>query len=167
MKSIFAAAALCAFTLPSFAIPTSLGTLDDDSAFLSATFAAGNDATTFNKVYSFDLTLSELQDAIVKLTWTDGSIDPAKNMQKLVATLSGGSLSDALLDTNLGDTVGFGSLGAGHYTLTLTGNIVGSKSSSYGGYLTTTPAVPEPSSLALLLAGLSAAAVIGRRQNKR
>jgi hypothetical protein len=163
MKSFLIASALSIASLSAFAIPQDLGTLDDDTAAFSARFAAGQASSLFSKVYSFTLTSTDPQSAVVNLTWTDGSADPAKQLANLVAHLTGGSLTDELIDTNLRDYVSFAGLGLGDYTLTITGEIIGAKASGYGGTLTLTP-VPEPESLALALAGLGAVGFLARRR---
>jgi PEP-CTERM motif len=55
-------------------------------------------------------------------------------------------------------------LTAGDWTLTVTGADTNNKAA--GSYLVTANAVPEPASLALVLAGIAAAGLVARRHNK-
>ena len=54
---------------------------------------------------------------------------------------------------------------AGTYVLTVTGNVIGGATASYGGNIVAAP-VPEPESYAMLLAGLGVMGAIAVRRNK-
>lgn len=75
-------------------------------------------------------------------------------------TLSGGALS-----TNSPPDFNYDFLAAGSYVLTLTGRALGTQGGSYGGEFIAAPAIPEPSSVLLTLAGVAAVATVARRRS--
>ncbi|WP_290870459.1 FxDxF family PEP-CTERM protein [Aquabacterium sp.] len=169
MKSIFLASVLglAALGNASATILTSTTELDlmDDTAInIGNTFSKGNAGNSFSDLYNFELSLAGDQDAIVELAWTTGATN---SLAHVIATLTSENGVE-YIDNDLSDAYSFTGLTAGFYKLTITGDILGSKTSSYGGYFSltpVTPAVPEPESLALALAGLGVAGLLARRRS--
>jgi MYXO-CTERM domain-containing protein len=169
MKSIFLASVLglAALGNASATILTSTTELDlmDDTAInIGNTFSKGNAGNSFSDLYNFELSLDGDQDAIVELAWTTGATN---SLAHVIATLTSENGVE-YIDNDLSDAYSFTGLTAGFYKLTITGDILGSKTSSYGGYVSltpVTPAVPEPESLALALAGLGVAGLLARRRS--
>ena len=59
-------------------------------------------------------------------------------------------------------------LGTGNHTLSVTGNIVSGPTASYSGTINfNTPAVPEPTTWAMMLLGFGATGLMLRRRNRR
>ena len=126
--------------------PGYLGELDNSSIDIGHTL--GTKSTPFNgafsDVFSFDL----LNPGFIKggLHTTPGL---EFGIKKLKATIDGGSLAE-------GGTLNFllEDLSGGHYTVTVSGSVFGGRGSYGGDIYAVTQAVPEPESLAMLLAGV-------------
>lgn len=169
MKSIFLASVLGLAALGNASATlltssTDLDLMDDTSINIGHTFAKGNAGNSFSDLYNFELSLDGDQDAIVELSWTTGATNSLANV---IATLTS-ETGTVFVDTDVSDKYSFTGLTAGFYKLTITGDILGAKTSSYGGYVSmtpVTPAVPEPESLALALAGLGVAGLVARRRS--
>lgn len=120
-----------------------LGTLPQDGSFVSfgGPIAAAGEA--FSTSFGFDLTaLADVAGSV----W--GSQSP----------ILAAGISAVALDGNVSPSTSsfsFTGLQAGHHVLTLSGSASGTYGGLYGGNLhTVTPVIPEPSSYAMLLAGL-------------
>lgn len=75
-------------------------------------------------------------------------------------TLSGNNVSiDAL------PLFSYSALNAGSYVLTVAGRAVGSQGGSYYGEFTAMPAIPEPATIALTLAGVGVVSLLARRRS--
>jgi hypothetical protein len=146
--------------------PGYLGELDNSSIDIGHTL--GSKSTpfngAFNDVFSFDL----LDAGFIKggLHTTTGL---EFGIKKLKATIEGGSL--ALPETffvNESGTLNFllEDLSGGHYTVTVSGTVFGGQGSYGGDIYAVTQAVPEPESLALLLAGVGLVLTMKARQMK-
>lgn len=77
-------------------------------------------------------------------------------------TLSNPAALFSASDANPDDGFSFSGLSAGNYTLTFQGSGTG----GFGGYYTVT-AVPEPGTVALMLAGLGLVGFVGARRRQR
>lgn len=129
-----------------------LGVLGSEEVFFGSS-SAGR-AQSFNDVYHFSLDgLSSVSGSLAE-TFGDVSF---RSVQL-------GSATAALLPTTTGYSFSFSSLAAGHHTLTVSG-LMGRGRNTYEGSLLAQP-VPEPESIAMLLAGLGVvgAAVARRRK---
>lgn len=134
--------------------PGYLGELDNSSIDIGHTL--GTKSTPFNgafsDVFSFDL----LNPGFIKggLHTTPGL---EFGIKKLKATIDGGSLAGSeIFLVNEGGTLNFllEDLSGGHYTVTVSGSVFGGRGSYGGDIYAVTQAVPEPESLAMLLAGV-------------
>ena len=146
--------------------PGYLSELDNSSIDIGHTL--GSKSTpfngAFNDVFAFDL----LDAGFIKggLHTTTGL---EFGIKKLKATIEGGSL--ALPETffvNESGTLNFllEDLSGGHYTVTVSGTVFGGQGSYGGDIYAVTQAVPEPESLALLLAGVGLALTMKARRMK-
>ncbi|MDC8773920.1 FxDxF family PEP-CTERM protein [Roseateles albus] len=157
-KSSVIAAALFAASFAASAVgPGNLGAIDNKTTNIGNTFLVG---ATFSDNYVFDL---------VNPGETFGSVTFSSKgsfgLSNVVVTLSGGSIVGSALDTDPTAEFGFTGLTAGHYTLNISGKAIGSLGGSYGGVIEAmTAPVPEPTTYALLLAGLGAVGFVARRR---
>jgi PEP-CTERM motif len=149
-KNVVAAAAatLLACAAPSFAADQSVALVGGEASFIgsSPVLAGGDDVISFTGLaagtYDFILTIS------------------AQNIAGLTGDFNGTPISTFAMGP-----VTFGGLissGNAPFTLTLFGTA--GKKALYSGELTTTP-VPEPSTYALMLAGLAAMGFVARRRS--
>ena len=159
LRHLAAAAALAVGSASSFAISLGGLNLSTGSAGFSNTPIAG----LFTDTLTFTLTTASIANGSITGV-VNGNQDV--DFTSIVISGPGGPFNYTLL---LPDPVevwatpaaGF-TLGAGAYTLTLTGTNSASIG-SYGGNFAVTP-VPEPQTLALMLAGLGAVGFVARRR---
>lgn len=112
--------------------------------------------------HNFSFTLGAEASVIGSLAGFLGS--PAFSSVSIVPDAIGGTTFTQSLDYAAGGSFRFDNLAAGTYTL-LVDVIYPSGAQGYAGSVyATAPAVPEPQSLALLLAGLGVAGVVVRRR---
>jgi hypothetical protein len=163
-KSFFAAAAIALSSISSFAAIHNLGTLGSGDTFLSGSdstnivVAKGSFADTFNFNVSAmsDVGVSAGVLNFFKFKITDATFSYTLFNSSNVALGSG---------TNVDNAFSLASLNIGSYRLAVTGNATGALGGQYNGALTVTP-VPEPETVAMLLAGLGLMGSIARRRNK-
>ena len=156
--TLVAAAMACAGTAAT-AVPGSLGTLQNQTVAVSNSFSAG--AGDFVDVYTF--TLTGLASTIF------GDIDRANSgsLWKIVdfkLKLKDDNGGPVYKDNSPGNGFSFENLIAGTYTLRLTGTVNGSRGGSYTGFVSEVSPVPEPSTYALVLAGLGVVGFVARRR---
>ena len=135
--------------------PGYLGTLDNSSVDIGNTLGSKSSPFNgvFNDVYSFDL----LDPGLIK-----GGLHTAPDLpfgiKMIKATLAGGSISgsETFWADERSSAINFllEDLSAGHYTVTVSGSVFGGRGSYGGDIYAVTQAVPEPESLAMLLAGV-------------
>lgn len=170
MRPIAAHSALLAFTLSlpaaALAAPVDLGVIDTTASSFSKDFwrlfGWGSTLGAFTDLYTFTLVGgSAATGDAVAFDW--GGLD----LTLSTISVSGGTLAFAVTDPTPG-SFSFGGLGAGVYTLAVTGNLaqIGPLGyAEYTGSLRAVPfAVPEPASLALVLAALGLGAGVLRRR---
>ena len=176
IKLLTAAVAMAA-SASSFAASTTVARPGDDLGLLSefpsqfldyrltspeARVVAPPEGILFGHTYSF--TLGTESSVIGSLAGFLG--EPAFSSVSIVPDLIGGTILTQSLDYAPGGSFRFDNLAAGTYTL-LVDVIYPSGPQGYAGSVyATAPAVPEPQSLALLLAGLGVAGVVVRRRAK-
>lgn len=135
--------------------PISLGTNPSNSPIVG--FGLENTPLTWS--YSFVLdSATNFSNVLLSLRSTD-PVD-------YVVSLTGPTLASSAA---AGSTINpanftFNSLADGAYVLSIVGTPSSSWSASYGGALTAVAAVPEPESVAMLLAGLGVAGTLLRRR---
>ncbi len=113
--------------------------------------------------YSFTLgaaasVLGSVEGFLGSPTFSAVSLLSADDLSAVPVTLSFADLSEA--------SFRFDGLAAGNYILTVEVTYPSGPQGYSGSVYATTPAVPEPQSLALLLAGLGVAGLVARRRHK-
>lgn len=163
-------ATLVSFAGMAGAATTNLGLLTSgDTTFGNTFFSSG----TFTDYYTFSIGVNS-SGAAGTITDTNWSIF-TRDVNVTNIVLSGGTLAAAVSDLNSSDGFSFVGLGAGNYTMTLTGN-VGTGFLTSGNYAGTIHAVasqtptapvaspaPEPADFAMALMGLAGVGVMVRR----
>jgi hypothetical protein len=168
MFGIKSAVILAASLLVGSAFASPVGPGDLSPLFLDGVLdiAVGNTLPGISSAYSFSdvfsFTLDQDSDAQGILNST---VKGGRGITAIKVSLFGGTLEHPVVDLNAGNGFEFDGLGAGSYTLTVSGNVL-PKGGSYGGALLITPVgdVPEPESMALLLAGLGVAGFVASRR---
>lgn len=164
MKLKFVAVAALAALTSAGALADDLGTLSPSASF-AKTVAAGSflDTWTFNLTTPSIVAASATNIAISFGNFSFGGID------LFAASLNGVALGlSTFASSNNGVTVttqvlaGSTNLPAGTFSLTVSG-MASAGGASYGGNIVATP-VPEPETLAMMLAGLGAVCFLARRR---
>jgi hypothetical protein len=138
-----------------------------------ATFAGGT-TTTFYDDITFTVT-SSVTDSITS-TITLGTLLGLSGLQARLFNGAGPYAAGGVLDVAWGTTVNYApgltgttvvlapvTLGAGTYTLEITGTVSGTAGGSYAGVLNVA-AIPEPETLGLMLGGLAVLGVLVSRR---
>lgn len=133
-----------------------------------ALFGAGSNAAAaapFSFDYTFTLTADS--DVIGSVGWLDELLG-FNLLEGTFATVEAGGQVSSLVETPTGYGFSFANLAAGDYTLTITGSLPQGLSGYIGGVyaIETTPPVPEPEALGLMLAGLGVAGAYAARRKK-
>ncbi len=157
--SALAAASSGALAVEAFPTPISLGTLGTAASpvFAQAFSFAGAPS------YSFSFTL----DSSTGLSDVFGSLRFADPVDLTVSLTGGSSFSSSVTVSGsqyIPQAFSFDGLADGNYVISFTGLSTSSASSFGGGSLQAVTAVPEPESLALMLAGLGVAGTLLRRR---
>jgi hypothetical protein len=163
-KTIAAAALLAVATTGAFA--DSLYAKGDITSAGGFDFASSSLSGSFTDTYTFTLTgNNELSDAI-----TNAFTAKTGKISDFTVKLVGPSFSDTQMIGVLGKSqtayADYADLAAGTYTLTVSG--IAQKYSTYGGSLSVSAvsAVPEPASVALLLAGVGCMGFVAKRRKQ-
>lgn len=164
LRHLAAAAALAAassgvLAAEAFPTPISLGTLGTAPAavFAQAFSFAGS------PTYSFSFTL----DSSTGFSDLAGALRFADPVDLTVSLTGGSSFSSSVTVAGSQYTpnaFNFSSLADGSYVISFTGLSTSSSSSFGGGFVQAVTAVPEPESMALVLAGLGVAGTLLRRR---
>ncbi|RRS02280.1 PEP-CTERM sorting domain-containing protein [Aquabacterium soli] len=152
-----AAASSSALAVEAFPTPISLGTLGTSAAAVFAQAFSFNGAPT----YSFSFTL----DSSTGFSDLAGALRFADPVD-LTINLAGASFSGTTTVAGspyIPNVFSFSSLADGNYVISFTGLSTSSAGSFGGGFVQATP-VPEPESMALVLAGLGVAGTLLRRR---
>jgi hypothetical protein len=160
------AATLAAASLGASAKTINLGVFDDDTSSLSFDHKVGQPlpkSLSFSDFVNFTLTTSN--DAALSLTFADNKLFAMK-LDSWSLVESGVGVIAPVAGSTFKD-IEYANLGAGTYKLTINGTLLkGFRGDSYGGNIVT-QAVPEPQTLALLLAGLATCAFVARRRQAK
>jgi PEP-CTERM motif len=161
--NLIAASALLAFAGASQATTYDMGTLAPADSFAgqSGVFGAG---AAINDTWTFELTGAADASGLISRTFAKG----VGGITGFAATIMGGSLATPasfwLNTTASSQTLeAAGMLGAGSYAI----NVMGTSTKAntrYSVLVDVTPAVPEPGTYALMLAGLAAVGFIASRR---
>lgn len=155
-RSVIAGALLAASGLVQAASPGALGVIDDIAVPI------GNSVQGFFfDTYTFDLTVG----ADITGSAFSFELPSLFSISSFTAVLQDSSFTTLGTDTDPSDGFSFAGLASGSYALTLLGFASGSAGGVYAGVISaqTTP-VPEPESMALLLAGLAAVGFTAARR---
>ncbi len=165
LRHLAAAAALAAassstLAVEAFPTPISLGTLGTSAAAVFAQAFAFNGAPS----YSFSFTL----DSSTGFSDLAGALRFADPVDLTISLAGGSSFSSSVTVAGspyIPNAFNFSSLADGNYVISFTGLSTSSASSFGGGFVqASVAAVPEPESLAMLLAGLGVAGTLLRRR---
>ena len=155
LRQLVAAAAVATASFSAVAAPISLGTNPDFTPITGYGTTMG--PVTFQ--YSFTLdSVTDLSDIFGKLAATDATA--------LTVSLTGPTLTTPVTFAAIPGIPGsfsFSSLADGAYVLSILATPSSSTFTAYGGFVTAA-AVPEPESIAMVLAGLGVAGVLVRRR---
>ena len=167
LKHLALAAAIGVAAVPAMAVPTVIdwgahATTEADSSYLAA-------GSTFDRILTFNLggTFAALAVAVTNdyldyFNISGAKVELFKNNGVLTTYTDDAALGSFNFDsTAVGNT--FANLGSGDYYYRVTGAVVGSLGGSYVLTSSISP-VPEPESMALLLAGLGVVGFIARRR---
>lgn len=162
LRHLAAAAALAtaagsALAADAFPSPLNVGTVGSTPVSVFANAAVFNPST-----FSYSFTL----DSATGFSDLAGALrfwDPVD----LTVSLVGPSFSQSVSvagSVNIANAFGFSGLADGNYVISFTGLSTSSSSSFGGGYIQAIAAVPEPESMAMVLAGLGVAGMLLRRR---
>ncbi|MFY9477021.1 MAG: FxDxF family PEP-CTERM protein [Aquabacterium sp.] len=156
LRSLAAAAALALGSAGAFA--ATAGDLGTNPSYAEITgYGTQFGPVTFS--YSFTLdSATNLSDLFGSLKATDES--------SILVTLSGPTSFSTTITPTLTTpkSFTFSGLADGAYTLSFVATPIASTFAAYGGFATTVAAVPEPESMALVLAGLGVMGMVARRR---
>ena len=153
-----AAASSSALAAEAFPTPISLGTLGSSPAAVFAAAYSFAGAPT----YSFSFTL----DSSTGFSDLAGALRFADPVDLTISLTGGSSFSSSVTVAGspyIPNAFNFGSLADGNYVISFTGLSTSSSDSFGGGFVQATP-VPEPESMAMVLAGLGVAGMLLRRR---
>jgi hypothetical protein len=157
--SALAAASSGAFAVEAFPTPISLGTLGTTASPVFAQAFSVPGAFTYS--YSFTL------DSSTGLSDVFGSLRFADPVDLTISLAGGASFSSSVTVSGspyIPQAFSFDALTDGNYVISFTGLSTSSFSSFGGGSIQAVTAVPEPESMAMLLAGLGVAGTLLRRR---
>lgn len=157
LRTLVAAAAVATASFGAVAAPIPVG-------LNPGTTAVTGYGTTFGPVtFSYSFTL----DSLTNFSSLSGSLavtDASALSVSLVGPTSASTTFAAI--PGIPGSFSFGSLADGAYVLSFLATPSSSSFAAYGGFITSAaiPAVPEPQSIAMMLAGLGVAGVLVRRR---
>ena len=157
LRHLVAAAAVAVASAGATAAPLDLGTNPTYEPVTGFGSAADLGTVTFSYAFTLDAT-TDFSDLFVSLRPTD-PVDFTLTLTGPTGSALTGSATYAAKKEFT-----FSSLADGAYVLSIVGTPTSSTFASYGGFVNVTPAVPEPESIALALAGLGVAFTLGRRR---
>lgn len=139
--------------------------IDGGSTVLGHAFDAGSANTSFTDRFNFSLSSLSTLSSVISAFTAQGpdtiSITGFSIFNSGGLSLGGTQLSSGAFDAW---TLGSNHLVADSYSLLVTGKVLTSAATSYGGSLVVA-AVPEPETYAMLLAGVGVVGLLGRRRN--
>ena len=158
LRHLAAAAAMALTAVGAIAAPAGDLVLNPTYAEITG---YGSQFGPVNFSYSFTL------DSATDLTNLFGSLK-ATDESSILVTLSGPSSFSTTITPTLStaQSFSFSNLADGAYTLSFVATPTTSTFSAYGGFVTSAAAVPEPESMALMLAGLGVAGTLLRRRQR-
>jgi PEP-CTERM motif len=155
-------AAMAANTSITVTVPDILDTLELGYTIGERTVLPGDSFTDYYK-FSIGAT-SDVFGSVVSAKTVNAKKVIVKDLAFDSISLTGTSFSGSRAsETPLTDFL-FSNLSEGSYIITLMGHATASLGGSYHGELIASPAVPEPATLVLTLAGISAVGLIARRR---
>lgn len=156
LRQLVAAAAVATASFGAVAAPISLGS---NPNYVPIT---GYGSTMGPVTFQFGFTLdsaTDFSDFFGELAATDAT--------SLTVSLTGPTLTTPVTFAaipGISGSFSFSSLADGAYVLSILATPSSSTFTAYGGYVTSVAAVPEPESIAMVLAGLGVAGVLMRRR---
>jgi hypothetical protein len=158
VRQLAAAALMAVGSISAIAAP--VGNLGLNPSYAEITgYGTQFGTVTFSYAFTLD-SATDLSNLFGSLKATDES--------SILVTLSGPTSFSATITPTLTtpQSFSFSNLADGAYTLSFVATPTVATFAAYGGFATTVAAVPEPESLALMLAGLGVVGTIARRRSR-
>lgn len=156
LRTLATAAALALGSVGAFA--ATAGDLGVNPSYAEITgYGTQFGPVTFSYTFTLDSS-TDLSDLFGSLKATDES--------SILVTLTGPTSFSTTITPTLTTpkSFSFSGLADGAYTLSFVATPISSTFAAYGGFATTVAAVPEPESMALVLAGLGVVGLVARRR---
>jgi hypothetical protein len=145
---------------------TSTITFNGPSSSIGASYGAGTTGKTFTENFTFDQgTFFNVSSAVISI-----ALDSVSGLDITSFTLSGnGMTASGSMTSGSGSqtwTLSASNLASGLYTLSAIGKVTGSAGGSFGGNISVA-AVPENSTVAMMLAGLGLIGFVATRRRRK